>query len=112
MTASGLAVKTKLPEPTVSKVLKLLTRGQVITSTRGINGGYIFDSNPHEVTVAAVITALDGPVALTACCIETDEKCCDYEENCKLKDQWRPVNKAMRDALESVSLYQMIKGGA
>ncbi len=109
MTASGLSQKTGLPEPTVSKVLKLLTRGEVIISTRGVNGGYSLERDPKEITIASVVTALDGPVALTACCIKSEETCCDYEETCKIKDQWSPVNEAMRDALESVSLDQMMK---
>lgn len=107
MTASSLSAQTGLPEPTVSKVLKLLVKGDVIVSTRGVNGGYTLEKAPDSVTIAAVITALDGPVALTAC-VEGSEECCSLEHKCPLKGQWNPVNAAMKAALENVTLAQMI----
>ncbi len=107
-TAVFLAEKTSLPEPTVAKVLKLLARGGVIISTRGANGGYRLASAPDTITMAAVITALDGPVALTAC-VDGSDECCCHSVDCPVKGQWNPVNDAMKKALESVTLSQMIK---
>lgn len=109
MTASGLSEKTALPEPTVAKVLKLLNRGNVIASTRGVNGGYKLLRNPDEISIASVVIALEGPVALAAC-VEGSDECCSYSGGCPIKGKWNPVNDAMRTALESVSLAQMIKG--
>ena len=65
MTASGLSDKTGLPEPTVAKVLKLLARGGMVESSRGINGGYKLTRQPDDISMAAVITSLEGPVQLT-----------------------------------------------
>lgn len=103
-----LAEKTGLPEPTVAKVLKLLARGGIIVSTRGANGGYKLAAAPEATSMAAIITALDGPIALTACVHGSDE-CCTHAVACPVKGQWNPVNEAMKNALESVSLSQMIK---
>ena len=107
-TAVYLSEKTGLPEPTVAKVLKLLAKGAVITSTRGANGGYRLASAPDTITMASVITALDGPIALTAC-VEGSDECCCHSVDCPVKGQWNPVNDAMKKALESVTLLQMIK---
>tara|TARA_B100000508_G_scaffold137452_2_gene132014 strand:+ start:893 stop:1369 length:477 start_codon:yes stop_codon:yes gene_type:complete len=109
LSATGLSEKTALPEPTVSKVLKLLTKKDIIASKRGINGGYSLVKMPENINMAEVITALDGPIALTAC-VEQSEQCCAHEVNCKIKGQWNPVNAAMQKALEDVSLDQMMKG--
>lgn len=106
MTASGLAVASNLPEPTVAKVLKLLARGAVISSVRGANGGYVLSKRPEEISVAAVITALEGPVMLTDC-VTSGGGCC-HEKTCAVKGQWDPVNEAMRLALENVTLAQMM----
>ncbi len=108
-TASGLSEKTGLPEPTVAKVLKLLARGQLIASARGVNGGYKLSATPDAITMAAVITALEGPVVLTSCVEGKDENCC-HAESCSMKGKWNPVNDAMQKALENVSLAQMIGG--
>jgi len=106
-TASSLAVKTTLPEPTVAKVLKLLAKGGVILSTRGVNGGYKLSRPPEEISIAMVVDALEGPVALTAC-VDGSEECCAHSGACPVKGKWNPVNIAMKSALENVSLAQMM----
>lgn len=107
LSASGLAGYTKLPEPTVSKILKLLTKHHIIESKRGINGGYELLKNPSDINMAALITALDGPIALTAC-VEQSTECCERSQDCTMKGKWNPVNIAMQKALEDVSLAQMM----
>ncbi len=106
-TAADLAETTTLPEPTVAKVLKLLAKGQIIASVRGVNGGYKMDKAPGALSIAAVIDAMDGPIALTSCA-DGGEGCCAYEGNCAVKKKWQPVNAAMRAALENVTLAEMI----
>lgn len=108
-TASGLSEKTGLPEPTVAKVLKLLAKGGLIASARGVNGGYRLSAAPADITMAAVITALEGPVTLTECVDGGSHATCCHAESCSMKGKWNPVNTAMRKALESVSLAQMME---
>ncbi len=108
LTSSSLAAKTCLPEPTVAKVLKLLAKGGLITSTRGVNGGYTIARPPADISMASVIIALEGPVQLTAC-VDGTEECCSHSVTCAMKGKWNPVNDAMRQALENVSLAQMME---
>lgn len=108
LNVSGLAVKTGLSEPTVSKILKLLNKHAIVESKRGANGGYLLVKKPNEIDMASIITALDGPIALTAC-VEQSKQCCDRASNCSMKGQWNPVNIAMQKALEEVSLAQMMR---
>lgn len=105
--AAMIAQSTKLPEPTVSKVLKLLARHNIVRSMRGAGGGYSLNKTPDQITMAVVITATDGPIALTAC-VDQSNECCDRSAHCSIKGQWNPVNKAMISALENVSLKEMI----
>lgn len=107
MSASGLSEGTKLPEPTVSKVLKILTKNKIIESVRGSNGGYSLNKAPDTINMAHIITALEGPIVLTACVDESDE-CCEHAGHCHIKGKWNPVNQAMNAALQNVSLAQMI----
>lgn len=109
VSAATLAESTKLPEPTVSKILKLLAKRDIVTSTRGMNGGYSLKQRPEEISMAVVITATDGPIALTAC-VDQSSECCDRAQSCSMKGQWNPVNMAMQSALENVSLKQMMGG--
>lgn len=98
---------TGLPEPTVSKVLKLLCSGGVLGSARGINGGYFLKDPPRETTVVAIITALDGPIALTAC-VNGHEDPCAARGNCALSGCWDMVNTAIHEALERLTLADML----
>ncbi len=107
--AAMIAQSTKLPEPTVSKVLKLLARQNIVSSMRGASGGYSLNKTPEQITMALVITATDGPITLTAC-VDQSSECCDRSAHCSIKGKWNPVNKAMMNALEKVSLLQMMGG--
>jgi FeS assembly SUF system regulator len=102
----ALAEVTRLPEPTVSKVLKLLTKADIVTSLRGANGGYQLARKPRDIKVAEIIIAIDGPVSMTAC-VEGAQECCDFHAHCLVKGRWDDVNTAIRDALEDITLADM-----
>src|ERR1700710_77857 len=66
-TSPSLAPETGIPEPTVAKVLKALAAADLVVSQRGARGGYRLACALEEIPVARVITAIDGPISLTAC---------------------------------------------
>ncbi len=108
MSASGVAERTGLPEPTVAKVLKLLAKREVVSSVRGAGGGYILSGKPEEVSVADIVMAVDGPVSLAAC-VENSDDICGYACDCPVKGRWDSVNAAIRGALEDIKLSDMLK---
>lgn len=107
MTAAALAQTSRLPEPTVAKVLKLLAGSGIVTSTRGANGGYGLSRSAVEISVADIVMAVEGPVSLVSC-IDGTEGNCDYQAHCCVKGRWDDVNVAVREALESISLADMV----
>jgi FeS assembly SUF system regulator len=107
LNASTIASRTGLPDPTVAKVLKILTRDGLLESVRGSSGGYILPRKPAEISVAEIIGAVDGPISLTAC-VEGGGETCGYQSSCPVRGRWDGVNEAMRGALESVSLADMM----
>lgn len=106
VTAPQLAQDSAMPVPTVAKVLKDLVREGVLVSERGVHGGYRLARPPAEITVLQVIRALEGPVSLTAC-VDGTEGLCDVESLCPMRGNWDRVNRAIRTALENVSLADM-----
>lgn len=100
---AALSGMTGVPEPTVAKILKILTRAGFVVSTRGIHGGYRLDRPASELTVADIITAMDGPIAVTAC-VEGGANDCALESKCPVRGNWDKVNRAVRAALEEVTL--------
>ncbi|MGF1561166.1 MAG: SUF system Fe-S cluster assembly regulator [Geminicoccaceae bacterium] len=104
--ASDIAAATGVPAPMASKVLKLLTRGELLVSQRGAKGGYILARDASAITIREIITALDGPIALTACVDEGAEGC-DLHRLCPAATNWQRINDAIRDALDGITLSEM-----
>ena len=105
-TTTGLARVTWVSVPTVSKVLKILARQGVLTSHRGANGGYALARDPRDISIAEVISAMEGPIAVTEC-VENSPGECAQEEVCGVRTNWQRINDAVRGALEQISLEEM-----
>lgn len=105
MTAHALAERCRLELPTVSKVLKMLVKTQLVDSFRGANGGYRLEREAREISVAEIIAAIEGPIAMTECSVEAG--LCAQESNCGLRGNWQRISVAVARAMESVSLAEM-----
>ena len=105
---AALAGFTKLPEPTVSKILKQLTKSGIVRSTRGINGGYRLARMPEDISAEEIIRIMDGPVSITAC-TDGAEPDCTLSTCCSVRGRWDGINTAIRDALRAVTLADMIQ---
>jgi FeS assembly SUF system regulator len=103
--ASQLADELRVPLPTVAKLLKRLLQAQLLTSVRGAVGGYTLAHAPHAISVADVVQAIEGPVALTECALGKGN--CSLEKDCATRANWRLISRAVRVALEAVSLADM-----
>jgi FeS assembly SUF system regulator len=105
LSAHALAERTGVEAPTASKVLKLLAGGGLLESYRGANGGYRVVRGSSEISVAEVIAAIEGPIAMTECSVEAG--LCSQEDSCELSGNWQRISMAVAAALESVSLAEM-----
>lgn len=106
MTTAGISQITHLPEPTVAKILKLLAKEDLLISVRGASGGYKLAFTPTEISVADIVSAIDGPIALTPC-VDNHASACGYETCCPVKGRWNPINAAIQNSLENITLADM-----
>ena len=104
--AHAIAEAVKVPLPTVRKVLKSLSHGGLLRSERGAMGGYSLVRSPDKISVAEIITAIEGPIALTECV--SDESHCDQETHCAVQTNWARINDAVFHALDEVKLSNML----
>ncbi len=100
--ALDMSVASGLPTPTVSKVLATLARNGLLVSVRGAKGGYRLGRTPQGISVADIIGAIDGPIALTLCIEHSGG--CEVESLCPSRRGWELINDVVREALEKVSL--------
>ncbi|MBI1195831.1 MAG: SUF system Fe-S cluster assembly regulator [Gammaproteobacteria bacterium] len=103
--AVALAEATRVPLPTVSKVLKLLSRQRLVESIRGPRGGYRLARSPARITVGEIVRCLEGGIALTEC--SRDDAECEQAPFCVSGNGWKRINAAVRDALGTISLADM-----
>jgi FeS assembly SUF system regulator len=104
--ASSLSRAAAVSIPTVSKILKQLARKGLLVSHRGASGGYTLARAPDAISVAEVIAALEGPIAVTECIDETHSDCA-VESVCRVRTNWQRINDAVRGALEQISIQEM-----
>ena len=106
--ARDLAEITRLPLPTATKVLKQLLQSGLLTSHRGINGGYSLAKDPSEISLEEIIAAIEGPIALTECSTDVTG-ICDLERSCPIKTNQRVISEVVRGALQKVMLTDLMQ---
>jgi FeS assembly SUF system regulator len=105
--AASLAAETGLPVPTAQKLVGLLSKSGLIKSTRGGGGGIKLSRPAAAITLADIVEAVEGPIALTACMDPTGFECAPGAP-CAVQPHWRGLNVVVRDALKSVTLASLI----
>lgn len=103
--ASELSERLQLSSSAVSKILKQLTKAEILISTRGAHGGYQLARASKDISALEIIRALEGPVALTECSTEHNE--CEIKSCCEMQSKWQMINLAIRGALDGLSLAEL-----
>ncbi len=106
--AGQLAAETGLPAPTVQKLVSRLTAAGLLKSTRGAGGGLRLARPAAAISLADIIEAVEGPIAMTSCG-DGGRHDCTLEAACQMRPQWPQVNQAVRGALAQVSLTQLTR---
>ena len=106
--APELAQAAGLPAPTVSKILKILARHDLLESHRGAKGGYALQLSPEDISVESIITAVEGPIGITECIDDAPGEC-GQESVCPVRSNWQRINEAIRQALDGITLAEMAR---
>lgn len=106
LNATLLSEETGVPLPTAQKLVSRLSAAGLLESARGTGGGFRLSRPPSSISLADIIEAVEGPIALTACVDGATQDCC-IDQTCKVKPHWNIVNGAVRGALANVSLASL-----
>lgn len=107
-TARDLAHASRLGVSTVSKLLKSLQQHGLLVSHRGVKGGYTLARGPETISIAEIITALEGSIALTECS-RGPRGACSIEGTCTIRANQQIINEVVRGALERVTLSDLVQ---
>jgi FeS assembly SUF system regulator len=109
LNATMLADETGLPLPTVQKLVSRLAAAGLVESTRGTGGGFRLARPADAISLADIVEAVEGPIALTTCVDEARHDCA-VDGSCRVKAHMPVVNSALRGALAGVSLATLSGG--
>lgn len=102
-----IAEATRLPVPTVRKLLKILNEARLVTSVRGTQGGYALSREPKDIRIADIVYAIDGEVSMTECSRESVNSNCSRHQFCGLRHNWQYINYLVFTLLRELSLADM-----
>lgn len=106
MTTEAIVQYTALPDATVRKLLRLLVDAGLVTSRRGLKGGYRLSREADRISVAELIAAIDGPIGLTEC--SHVENNCSHSDNCGQRNNWGVINDLINRQLATITLADML----
>jgi FeS assembly SUF system regulator len=106
LSATLLAGETGVPLPTAQKLMGRLASAGLLTSARGTGGGFLLAREANGISLADIIEAVEGPIAMTVC-VDENRNDCALDGHCLVKPHLSIVNGAVRGALQGVSLAQL-----
>lgn len=99
-----IAERTALPQPYLEQILLALKGAGLVRSKRGVGGGYVLSRAPEEITLAQIVSAVDGPIVVGDFGEPHQNGACDHEGQCVLLSIWADVGEQMRRLLEESTL--------
>jgi FeS assembly SUF system regulator len=105
LTTEVIVQQTGLPDATVRKLLRYLVEAGLVSSRRGLKGGYRLSRTPERISVAELIAAIDGPIGLTECTHE--DSTCSLTTSCGQRTNWHTITDLINRQLATITLADM-----
>ena len=109
LSANVLSDDTGVPLPTAQKLMGSLATAGLLTSVRGAGGGFTLSRPAAEISLADIVEAVEGPIAMTVCSGQTGTSDCALDAHCRVKPHMGVVGEAVRGALGAVSLRELAR---
>ncbi|MGA2142652.1 MAG: Rrf2 family transcriptional regulator [Brevinematales bacterium] len=100
-----IAKKENISEKYLEQIASFLKSAGFITAQRGAQGGYQLANNPSSISLADVVSRLEGSLSVIDC-LNGGE--CDKTGNCPAQNVWRKLDDAIKSSLMKVNLSEMV----
>ena len=107
LSATELSDETGVPLPTAQKLMQRLAAHGLLTGTRGSGGGYALARDVTAISLADIVEAVEGPIAMTQCSGSDEPSDCALDAHCRVKPHMGIVGAKVRGALGAVSLQEL-----
>jgi Rrf2 family protein len=105
-----IAVEYRIPLELLAKVLQKLDKKGIVISHNGPKGGYLLAKPASDISVLAVIQAIEGHVGITEC-YHNEESHCVQLARCNIRTPMRNIQNSIYSLLESMSIEDMTTFG-
>ena len=109
LSATELSGETGVPLPTTQKLMGQLASTGLLSSVRGAGGGFALARPAQEISLADIVEAVEGPIAMTVCSGHDGPSDCALDAHCRVKPHMGIVGNAVRGALGAVSLTELAR---
>ena len=104
--ARTIAQECLLPSELLAKTMQLLAKNGLVESKNGPKGGYVLARHPSSITVAEVIRAIEGPIAIAGCQISNASNCEQYR-NCSIFHPMGQLQGRINELLEEMTIFDL-----
>lgn len=106
LSVKEIARKQGISEAYLEQLIAPLRKEKLVTSVRGAQGGYTLSAPPEQISVGAILRALEGPLAPAACVLEEDS--CQNADGCAMHRLWSRIHVGVNELLDSITLQDML----
>jgi Rrf2 family protein len=96
----------QIPKSFLAKVLQRLVRSHILTSMRGVNGGFRLAKKPSEISLLTILEAVQGPAAINVCAI--DSKRCRLSATCSVHPVWVDIRQELEKRLRKQTIDKLV----
>lgn len=109
---NAIAESESVPRDFLAKILKELTRAELLKSYQGVHGGYQLAKAPGQISILNVIEAMDGPLGINLCVRNANGCDCDRSDKCSVHPFWEKLQNQLRATLKSETMAKLrvVKG--
>jgi len=101
-----IAGRQMIPEQYLEQLIASLRKASLVSSVRGVNGGYELARNPEDIRVSEILSSIEGAVRVTDCALSKDA--CERGESCAPRLLWERLNKAIEKVLDETILSELV----
>lgn len=106
-----IARRFEIPPELLAKVMQTLARNQIVVSVPGPTGGYRLERSSEDISIAEVVEAVDGPLAIAQCWDDSTDTTCAQARHCTLRGPLARIQDEMTRLLAAMSLADVVEEG-
>lgn len=101
-----IAERQGISKKYLEQIVPILSRGKILKTTRGFQGGYMLSAPPENFTVGQILRLTEGSLAPVACA-ECPEDC-ERSNDCKTLCIWQGLSRVINEYLDNITLLDAV----